>query len=136
MVAGASDVEVAAPLTTGDELDTTTTGDELDTTTEDRAAWPRSPATAAAHPAHPTPTDNPTTSKRLRTLTRSTTRHPPTSATHADYEPPDLQSNAAAGTPYVHIAQVRKKVGVAVDLATVRGDGYRLDPGTRAECAP
>ena len=38
-----------------------------------------------------------------------------------------------ARTVDVHIAQVRKKVGVAVDLATVRGVGYRLDPGTRAE---
>ena len=36
-----------------------------------------------------------------------------------------------ARTVDVHIAQVRKKVGDAVDLATVRGIGYRLDPGTR-----
>ncbi|MEI8000693.1 MAG: response regulator transcription factor [Actinomycetes bacterium] len=32
----------------------------------------------------------------------------------------------------VHIAQVRKKVGDAVDIRTVRGVGYRLDPGPRA----
>ncbi len=28
----------------------------------------------------------------------------------------------------VHIAQVRKKVGTSIDIATVRGLGYRLDP--------
>ena len=28
----------------------------------------------------------------------------------------------------VHIAQVRKKVGDTIDIATVRGLGYRLDP--------
>jgi DNA-binding response OmpR family regulator len=30
----------------------------------------------------------------------------------------------------VHIAQVRKKIGDGVEIRTVRGVGYRLDPGT------
>lgn len=38
-----------------------------------------------------------------------------------------------ARTVDVHMAQVRKKVGTAVALATVRGVGYRLDPETEPE---
>jgi len=38
-----------------------------------------------------------------------------------------------ARTVDVHIAQVRKKVGGAVSLTTVRGIGYRLDPEPRPE---
>ena len=38
-----------------------------------------------------------------------------------------------ARTVDVHVAQVRKKVGGAVSLTTVRGIGYRLDPRTRPE---
>ncbi len=34
-----------------------------------------------------------------------------------------------ARTVDVHVAQLRKKIGPALDLATVRGVGYRLEPG-------
>jgi DNA-binding response OmpR family regulator len=41
-----------------------------------------------------------------------------------------------ARTVDVHVAQVRKKLGDAVDITTVRGVGYRLDPRTRGAPPP
>src|SRR5438445_11547017 len=41
-----------------------------------------------------------------------------------------------ARTVDVHVAQVRKKLGDAVAITTVRGIGYRLDPGTRGAPPP
>ena len=41
-----------------------------------------------------------------------------------------------ARTVDVHVAQVRKKLGDAVSIATVRGVGYRLDPPTRGAPPP
>ena len=41
-----------------------------------------------------------------------------------------------ARTVDVHVAQVRKKLGGAVDITTVRGVGYRLDPPTRGAPSP
>jgi DNA-binding response OmpR family regulator len=41
-----------------------------------------------------------------------------------------------ARTVDVHVAQVRKKLGDAVSITTVRGVGYRLDPPTRGAPPP